>query len=29
MTLTSDGKWIVIHSALVTLFMLSWAYIPA
>ena len=29
MTWTSDSKWIVVHSTLVTLIMLSWAYIPA
>jgi len=29
MTWTSDGKWIVVHSTLVTLVMLAWAYIPA
>ena len=29
MTWNSDGKWIVVHSTLVTLVMLSWAYIPA
>jgi hypothetical protein len=29
MTWTSDGKWIVVHSTLVTLVMLSWACIPA
>ena len=29
MTRTSDSTWIVIHSILVTLLLLSWAYIPA
>jgi hypothetical protein len=29
MTWASDGKWIVIHSTLATLLILSWAYIPA
>jgi len=29
MTWTSDGAWIVTHSMLVVLVMLSWAYIPA
>ena len=29
MSWTSDGRWIVIYSVLVTLLMLSWAYIPA
>ncbi len=29
MTWTSDSTWIAIHSMLVTLLMLSWAYIPA
>ena len=29
MTWTSDSKWIVVHSTLVTLVILSWAYIPA
>ena len=29
MTWTSDSKWIAIHSALATLLILSWAYIPA
>ena len=29
MTWTSDSTWIVIESTLVTLFMLSWACIPA
>ena len=26
---TSDSTWVLIYSILVTLFMLSWAYIPA
>jgi hypothetical protein len=29
MTWTSDTKWVLIYSILVTLFMLSWAYVPA
>jgi len=29
MTWTSDTKWVLIYSILVTLLMLSWAYIPA
>jgi len=29
MTLDSDGKWILIYSILVALFMVSWAYVPA
>ena len=29
MTWTSDSKWIVVHSTLATLLILSWAYIPA
>jgi len=26
---TSDSKWIVLYSTLATLFICSWAYIPA
>ena len=26
---TSDSKWIVLYSSLATLFICSWAYIPA
>jgi hypothetical protein len=26
---TSDTKWIVLYSTLATLFICSWAYIPA
>jgi hypothetical protein len=29
MTWTPDNTWIVIHSMLITLLLLSWAYIPA
>ena len=29
MTWTSDSKWVVIYSILVTLFIVSWAYVPA
>ncbi len=29
MTWTSDTKWVLIYSILVTMLMLSWAYIPA
>jgi hypothetical protein len=29
MTWDSDGKWVLIYSILVTLFMLSWVYVPA
>jgi hypothetical protein len=29
MTWASDGKWIVVHSTLLALAALSWAYIPA
>ena len=29
MTWTADAKWIVAHSALTTLLILAWAYIPA
>jgi hypothetical protein len=26
---TSDTKWVVLYSTLATLFIFSWAYIPA
>jgi hypothetical protein len=29
MTWTSDGPWVLLYSALVTLLLLSWAYVPA
>ena len=29
MTWTSDSKWVVLYSALVTLIIVSWAYVPA
>jgi hypothetical protein len=29
MTWTSDNNWIVAHSTLVALLMISWLYIPA
>jgi hypothetical protein len=29
MTWDSDGKWVLIYSILVTLFILSWACVPA
>ena len=29
MTWTSDSKWVVIYSVLVTLIIVSWAYVPA
>ncbi len=29
MTWTSDGTWVLLYSILVTLLMLSWAYVPA
>jgi hypothetical protein len=29
MTWTSDSKWILAHSTLVTLLLISWVYIPA
>ena len=28
-SLTSDSTWVLIYSSLVTLLMLSWAYVPA
>ena len=29
MTWTSDSKWVAIYSILVTLMIVSWAYVPA
>ena len=29
MVWTSDTKWVVLYSTLATLFICSWAYIPA
>ena len=29
MTSTSDAPWVLLYSALVTLLLLSWAYVPA
>ncbi len=29
MTWTSDAQWVLLYSALVTLLLLSWAYVPA
>jgi hypothetical protein len=29
MTWTSDSKWVVLYSVLVTLIIVSWAYVPA
>jgi hypothetical protein len=29
MTWTSDSKWVVLYSILVTLIIVSWAYVPA
>jgi hypothetical protein len=29
MTWTSDTKWIVVHSTLVTLLTLAWVFVPA
>jgi hypothetical protein len=29
MAWTSDSKWVVLYSVLVTLIIVSWAYVPA
>jgi hypothetical protein len=29
MTWNPDSKWVVLYSILVTLFIMSWAYVPA
>jgi predicted negative regulator of RcsB-dependent stress response len=29
MTWSSDGKWVLMYLILATLFILSWAYVPA